>query len=134
MPNGVPLLTKCVLVDGFLESLKKEEEGTGDATDCGSNEGLIISSMAAEDVVLASVRSLVKISFGCKIFSMSSSFKLGKGSIRGASLMFDSLVVPVFATLFMAPIIQLFLPLLCFLTLPALFVMHTCVSYLSLPE
>ncbi|CAI4511284.1 ADI_G0021230.mRNA.1.CDS.1 [Saccharomyces cerevisiae] len=81
--------------------------------------------MAVEDVVLASVRSVVKISFGCKIFSMSSSFKLGKGSIRGASLTFDSLVVPVFAALFMAPTIQLSFCLFCFLSLPALFVKHT---------
>lgn len=111
IPNGVPLLTRCVLVDGFLESLKKEGEGAGDVPICGSRDGLMISSIAVEDVVLPSVRSLVKISFGCKIFSMSSSFKLGKDSIREASLMFDSLVAPVFAILFMAPIIQLFFPL-----------------------
>lgn len=72
----MPLLTRCVLVEGFLESSKKEGDGAGDAPICGSRDGLMISSMAVEDVVLPSVRSLVKMSFGCKIFSMSSSFKL----------------------------------------------------------
>lgn len=121
----MPLLTRCVLVEGFLESSKKEGDGAGDAPICGSRDGLMISSMAVEDVVLPSVRSLVKMSFGCKIFSMSSSFKLGKDSIREASLMFDSLVAPVFAILFMAPIMQLFCPLNSILIRSHTIVIHT---------